>query len=107
MQPPILPDWLLNLIAGLIGGTVRAVSKPAETWGERVVTAFVGGAVAVYLTPVVAPLVQPYIGETGATDAAAGFCGFLLGMSGLSSAEFAIRVIRRRLNIPPKPDNDV
>ena len=100
MQPPILPDWLLNLIAGLIGGTVRAASKPAETWAERVVTALVGGAVAVYLTPVVAPLIQPYIGGNGAT--AAGFCGFLLGMSGLSSAELAIRIIRRKLSAPDK-----
>ena len=104
MQPPILPDWLLNLIAGLIGGTVRAASKPAGAWAERVVTALVGGAVAVYLTPVVAPLIQPYIGGT-TTDAAAGFCGFLLGMSGLSSADLAIRIVRRRLNIPPKSDD--
>lgn len=103
MQPPILPDWLLNLIAGLIGGTVRAASKPAETWGERVVTALVGGAVAVYLTPVVAPILQPYIG--GAVDAVSGFCGFLLGMSGLSSAELALRIIRRKLSGAAKPDD--
>lgn len=96
---PVLPDWVLNLIAGLVGGAVRAATQPQQGWVQRIITSFVGGAVAVYMTPIVAPIVQRYVGGNP-TDyaAAAGFCGFLLGMSGLAAADMAIKVIRKRVS---------
>lgn len=93
---PPAPDWVLNLLAGVIGGAVRAITQPAQGWMHRIVTSLVGGAVAVYMTPIVAPLVQAHIGGGAANyGAAAGFAGFLLGMSGLAAAELGIKMLRR------------
>ena len=47
MQEPAVPDWVLNLLAGVLGGAVRAATQPKQGWTQRMVTSFVGGVVAI------------------------------------------------------------
>lgn len=95
--PPIFPDWILNLVAGLGGGAVRAVTQPDQSWLQRITTSFVGAVTAVYLTPIIAPVIQGYLsGYPIAYGSISGGCGFLCGISGISAAEFVIKLIRRK-----------
>ncbi len=100
--PYMLPDWALNLLAGLIGGAVRAATQPEQSWWQRVVTSFVGGVTAMYLTPIMAPLVSSYLAAYSVSYSnVAGFCGFILGMMGLAATELAIRQVRKRIGGAP------
>lgn len=110
MAGPIAPDFLgvnlVHLAAGGIGGIVRALTRPEQSWRRRSIGAVVGAFVAGYGTPFAAPIAVSLFSHLGATaDTAAGLVGFVLGITGLSLSEGAIRLAerwKRDPKLPPK-----
>lgn len=101
--PPI-PDWVLAAVAGGLGGAVRVLTRPEESWMRRVLTSVVGSVVAVYGTPVLAPIVATYLSSYQVPiEGVSGLVGFMLGMTGLSLCEGAITLVRRWRDRPTWP----
>lgn len=82
-------------VAGALGGIVRWITlreRPREALGSLVV----GAISAVYLGPLVAPLLEPVVGAIAPKGDASGFAAFVVGLGGISIASFLIEVIRAR-----------
>lgn len=102
-EPPppemqVLGVKLVHLIAGAIGGAMRGLSRPNESIWRRIMTTAAGALVAGYGTPVAAPLLAAQLSDAGVTpETAAGLCGFVLGVAGMSICEgIVIRAKRWR-----------
>ncbi len=79
---------LVHLVAGAIGGAIRGLSRPGESLWRRILTTVAGALVAGYGTPVAAPLLAAQLSASGInTETAAGLCGFVLGVAGMSLCE--------------------
>jgi len=95
----ILGIKLVHLVAGAIGGAIRGLSRPGESIWRRILSTAIGAIVAGYGTPVAAPIVAAQFASTGITaETAAGLCGFLLGVTGMSIVEGAIAWVKRRFD---------
>lgn len=98
--PPDLIAWLFSeqgraAIAGAAGGIVRWVTL-REHWKDGSLSLVVGAICAIYLGPLVAPMLEPVIGEIAPQSDAAGFSSFVVGLGGISLSGFLIDVIRAR-----------
>lgn len=82
-------------IAGALGGVVRWVTlkeRPAEAIGSLIV----GAICAVYLGPLVQPILEPVIGKIAPHGDPSGFASFVVGLGGISIAGFVIEIFRAR-----------
>lgn len=98
--PPDLIAWLFSpegkaAIAGAAGGIVRWVTL-REHWKDGTLSLLVGAICAIYLGPLVAPLLEPVIGKIAPQSDAAGFSSFVVGLGGISLSGFLIDLIRAR-----------
>ena len=98
--PPDLIAWLFSeqgraAIAGAAGGIVRWVTL-REHWKDGSLSLLVGAICAIYLGPLVAPMLEPVIGKIAPQSDGAGFSSFVVGLGGISLSGFLIDLIRAR-----------
>lgn len=106
-----VPLWLFSdvgkaAMAGALGGLVRWLTLREKPM-EGVQTLVVGTVCAIYLGPLVVPLLEPIVGKIAPGNDAGGFASFVVGLGGISIAGFIIDVIKARRGrigaTPPKP----
>lgn len=108
-----LPSWLFSdatsaAIAGALGGLVRWLTL-RESFFEGLQALVVGSICAIYLGPLVEPILEPAIGKIAPDNDPAGFASFVVGLSGISLAGFIIDLIkarRKQLTTPSSGDPD-
>lgn len=109
-------SWLLKetvqvILSGAMGGVVRWLTLK-ERASSGIVSIIVGAICAVYLGPLVQPILAPFI-QVVLTEqvSRASFTGFIVGIGGISISGFIIDVIRARREEAkaklPKSDLDV
>lgn len=82
-------EWITNTetwtaaFAGALGGVVRWVTLRAD-WREGVGAIIVGSICALYLGPLVEPLLEPVVGAIAPQSDSTGFSGFIVGLGGIS-----------------------
>jgi hypothetical protein len=99
-ERPELISWLWTepgkaALAGALGGIVRWVTL-REHWRDGVLSLLVGSICAVYLGPLVAPVLAPVIGKLAPGGDSAGFSSFVVGIGGLSISGLIIDIFRAR-----------
>lgn len=67
-----------------------------ENWRDGSVSLLVGAICAVYLGPLVQPILDPVIGKLAPGGDAAGFASFCVGIGGMSISGLLIDVFRAR-----------
>ena len=92
--------WLFSdvgagAVAGALGGIVRWLTL-RESWREGAISIIVGSICAMYVGPLVAPLLEPTIGRIAPGGDAAGFSAFLVGLGGISIASLVIETFSAR-----------
>lgn len=92
--------WLVSdpgkaVLAGAAGGIVRWLTL-REKWTDGIVSIVVGALCALYLGPIVEPLLTPIIGKIAPQGDAAGFSSFFIGVGGISASGFVLDVWRGR-----------
>lgn len=98
----VLADLLLWLqtdagaaaMAGAAGGLVRWLTL-REHWRDGVVSLVVGSLCALYLGPLVEPMLAPVVGKLSPAADAKGFSSFVVGLGGIGIAGFVIETLRR------------
>lgn len=98
--PPDVIGWLFSedgkaAVAGALGGLVRWVTL-REHWMDGCASLVVGSIGAVYLGPLVAPILNPVIGQIAPNSDGSGFASFVVGLAGISLSGFIIDLIRAR-----------
>jgi hypothetical protein len=98
-RPDIL-TWLWTepgkaALAGALGGIVRWVTL-REHWRDGILSLLVGAICAVYLGPLVAPILEPVIGRLAPGGDTAGFSAFVVGIGGMSISGLLIDIFRAR-----------
>jgi hypothetical protein len=83
-------------LAGALGGIVRWVTL-REHWRDGILSLLVGAICAVYLGPLVAPILEPVIGNLAPGGDTAGFSAFIVGIGGMSISGLLIDIFRARL----------
>lgn len=81
-------------LAGAAGGLVRWLTL-RENWKDGAVSLVVGSICAIYLGPLVQPMLAPAVGKIAADGSAAGFSSFVVGLGGIGFAGFVIETLRR------------
>lgn len=76
-------DYGKTLVAGAAGGMVRWLTL-RQSWKEGLVALIVGSICALYLGPIVDPLVTPIIGKIAPGGDPRGFASFFVGLGGVS-----------------------
>lgn len=98
--PPDLIEWLFSdsgkgAVAGALGGLVRWITL-RDHWTDGVLSVVVGAICALYLGPLVAPILNPVIGKIAPASDGTGFSAFVVGLGGISLSGFLIDLIRAR-----------
>lgn len=84
------------LAAGLLGGAVRWATMRSD-WKSGLIGIFVGGVSAIYLSPLVKPLLGPLVGLiTDDPSQSANFSGFVVGIGGITITGFLMDYIAAR-----------
>lgn len=86
------------LVAGLIGGAVSSVFSPGPWW-QRVIQAFVGAAVSIYVTPFAVELLDIVTNVQG--DELEHGAAFVCGLCGMAIVGGIINYARR---VSKKPE---
>lgn len=81
-------------LAGAAGGLVRWLTL-RESWRDGLVSLVVGSLCALYLGPLVEPMLAPVVGRIAAGSDAGGFSSFVVGLGGIGIAGFVIETLRR------------
>lgn len=81
--------------AGALGGLVRWITL-RNNWKEGVGSILVGAICAMYLGPIVTPILEPVFGPISPDGTGAGFTSFVVGLGGLSISGLIIDVINSR-----------
>jgi hypothetical protein len=94
-------DWIGTdagkaAIAGAAGGIVRWLTL-RQNPKEALASLVVGSICAIWLGPLVAPIIEPVIGQISPDGDADGFASFMVGLGGISIASFVIDVFQNRL----------
>jgi hypothetical protein len=82
-------------IAGALGGVVRWITQRND-WREGFAAVIVGSICAIYLGPIVAPIMEPIVGKIAPSSDADGFASFITGLGGISLAGFILDIINYR-----------
>lgn len=85
------------MLAGAAGGIVRWFAQETRRLIEGVIAVISGAFSAVYLSPLILPLLDMAGIEVGATDQAAGVAHFLSGLVGMSMAKIVVALIEGKL----------
>lgn len=85
---------LAHVAAGAVGGFVSALLQPEAPILRRVTSALCGTVVAVYGTPVAAPIAARWLAGDFQPASLEGATGFLLGLTGMSLCDAAIKWVR-------------
>ncbi|MCJ8143805.1 hypothetical protein MKI84_12850 [Ancylobacter sp. A5.8] len=94
-EPALLGLKAAHLLAGAIGGLVRSMTRPGGSIMRHIGTAIVGTAVAGYGTPIGTHLAARWLASPDISTASLeGMVGFLLGLTGMSLCEAAIKWAR-------------
>ena len=109
-ERPDLISWLWTepgkaALAGALGGIVRWMTL-RENWRDGLVSLLVGAICAVYLGPLVAPILEPVIGRLAPGGDSAGFSSFVVGIGGMSISGLIIDIFRARRAEVRKGDGD-
>jgi hypothetical protein len=91
----ISTDTAKLMLAGAAGGIVRWVTL-RQNWREGTASVIVGSLCALYLGPIVEPLLEPLVGTLAPGGDAAGFSSFVVGLGGISLAGLLIDFIAAR-----------
>ncbi len=102
--------WLLHetsqvVLSGAMGGIVRWLTL-RERLSSGIVSVIVGAICAVYLGPLVQPLLAPFV-QVVLTEqvSRASFTGFIVGIGGITFSGFIIDLIKaKRIEMKPKSD---
>lgn len=94
-----LLDWLQSdagtmAMAGAAGGLVRWLTL-RESPRDGLVSLVVGSICALYLGPLVEPMLAPVIGAISRNADPSGFSSFVVGLGGIGIAGFVIETLRR------------
>ncbi|WP_457645332.1 hypothetical protein [Profundibacter sp.] len=94
----IYSDTATTALAGAAGGIVRWLTLRHD-WREGLMAIVVGAICALYLGPVIEPLLEPIIGKIAPQGDASGFSSFMTGLAGISLTGLLLDVIniRRKL----------
>lgn len=95
-------------LAGAAGGLVRWLTL-RENWKEGLVSLVVGTVCALYLGPLVEPMLAPFVGRIAPGQDAGGFSSFVVGLGGIGFAGFVIEAMRAWRRARPRqeaPDYD-
>lgn len=85
------------LLAGAAGGIVRTLTLRQCGWRDALVNIGVGSLCALYLGPVVEPMLQPALGSLMLEpQSVATFSGFIIGLSGITISGFVLDIIASR-----------
>jgi hypothetical protein len=87
------------LLAGALGGVVRTITLRERPMRDGILNVVAGGIAALYLTPLVEPVLRPFLGAIAVPpDGVTGFAGFVVGLGGVAAAGFIVDVwaARRR-----------
>lgn len=82
-------------LAGALGGLVRWLTL-RERWQDGAMSLIVGSICALYLGPLVEPILEPVIGKIAPDGDADGFAAFVVGLGGISIASVLIEIFRAR-----------
>lgn len=94
-------SWLFGtkaqvILSGALGGVVRWLTLK-ESVPAGIVSVIVGAICAVYLGPIVEPMLAPFVKVVLVEEQGrASFAGFILGMTGITVSGFVIDVMRAR-----------
>ena len=83
------------VMTGAAGGVVRWVTL-RENWRDGLASLVVGAICALYLGPLVEPLLEPMIGDISPNGDAGGFASFIVGLGGVSISGLIIDALRLR-----------
>ena len=101
-----LPTDLSKLaLAGALGGLVRWITL-RDRWREGAGAVVVGAISAMYLGPLVAPLLSPVIGNLAPGSDTSGLAAFVVGLGGVGVTGIVIDLIRARRRDIRKGDGD-
>jgi hypothetical protein len=94
-----LVDWLHTdagtaALAGAAGGLVRLLTL-REKPRDGLVSLLVGSICALYLGPLVKPLLEPLLGAISPDRDVGGFSSFVVGLGGIGLSGFVIDTLRR------------
>lgn len=98
MKDPSIWKWLASdpgraALAGALGGLVRWITL-RDSWKEGVPALILGGVAAVYLGPIVEPvLAQPVDGVAPKADTSA-LAAFITGLGGVGISGFVLDLVR-------------
>jgi len=95
-------------LAGAAGGVVRWVTL-RDSWREGVPGIIVGAVCAIYLGPLVAPLLEPVVGAIAPGSEADYFAAFIVGLGGIGLTAGLIDLLqswRKSENNPKRRDHD-
>lgn len=81
--------------AGAAGGVVRWITL-RDSWREGVPAVIVGAISAVYLGPLVVPILEPVIGSLTPDGNADGFSAFVVGLGGIALTGAVIDFFKAR-----------
>ena len=100
MKDAGLIDWLFSgpgqmATAGAAGGLVRWITL-RDNWREGIPTVVVGAISAVYLGPLVVPILEPAIGKLTPNGNADGFSAFIVGLAGIALTGAVIDFFKAR-----------
>lgn len=83
------------VLAGALGGLVRWMTL-RNNWREGISSVVVGAICALYLGPLIAPLLEPVIGAIAPNGDTKGFASFVAGLGGISISGILIDIINSR-----------
>lgn len=93
---------IAHLLAGALGGLARSLMRPGGSIMRHVSTAIIGTLVAGYGTPLGVHLAARWVASPDIPAASLeGMVGFVLGLTGMSLCESAIRWVRLWRDGPP------
>ena len=90
--------------AGAAGGIVRWVTL-RENWKDGSLSLLVGAICAIYLGPLINPLLEPVLGHITPAKDTNGFASFVVGLGGISLSGFLIDVIRASRSAAKRDEN--
>lgn len=92
-------------LAGAAGGIVRWATLRSN-WKEGLGAVFIGALCALYLAPLVEPLLEPIVGKLAPSANPNGFAGFIVGLGGISLSGFLIDALTTRTKKREGDDED-
>lgn len=91
-------QWLMDykgqaLLSGALGGVMRTITLRERVWPDAAINVLGGGISALYLTPIVEPVLRPMLGSfVVAPDGISGFSGFVVGLGGVAATGFILDI---------------